>query len=164
MQKLVHANGNLHEQIKNLIIELNVVQTALDGNPDDAILRDEEAVYLSAFNEAKLDEERYLKQKAKIDWLDVGDSNFTYFHKTIKSKNSRSRIDVLLDSNNNEITGASVSEAFVSHYESFLGISAECELLETKGLFVKTIPDPLSTNMIRPITNDEVRRAMCHTS
>ncbi|GJY88374.1 DNA helicase [Tanacetum coccineum] len=97
MRKLMHATGNLHERVKNLRIELTVVQTSLDGNPDDTILRDEEAVYLRA----------------------------------------------------------SVSEAFVSHYESFLSIAAECELLETGGLFVKTIHDPLSIDMIRPITNDE---------
>nr|GEU72213.1 hypothetical protein [Tanacetum cinerariifolium] len=45
----------------------------------DSYLYDEESVYLKAFNEDKLDEEWFLKQKAKIDWLEAGDSNSSYF-------------------------------------------------------------------------------------
>ncbi|GKG58857.1 hypothetical protein Tco_0594627, partial [Tanacetum coccineum] len=46
--------------VQKLKLELDAVQTALDGNPNDPILHEEEATYLSAFNDAKLDEERYL--------------------------------------------------------------------------------------------------------
>ncbi|GKE76709.1 hypothetical protein Tco_1542829 [Tanacetum coccineum] len=51
--------------------------------------------YVKAFTEAKLDEERFLKQKAKIEWLDVGDSNFAFFHKSVKSRNRSCRIEVI---------------------------------------------------------------------
>ncbi|GKE79692.1 hypothetical protein Tco_1545812, partial [Tanacetum coccineum] len=130
MHKLMHANGNLHKRVKNLRIR--------------------------AFNEAKLDEERYLKQNAKIDWLEAGDLNSAYFHKTIKSKNSRTRIDVLLESNNNEIIGACVSKAFVTYYESFLGTATDCNPLETKRLFMRMISDTISCDMVRPISDDEI--------
>ncbi|GKF50580.1 hypothetical protein Tco_0147047, partial [Tanacetum coccineum] len=75
--------------------ELDVVQKALDSCLTDQNLRDEEAIYVHAFNEAKLDEERFLKQKAKIEWLEAGDSNSTYFHKSLKGRNQRSRIDTI---------------------------------------------------------------------
>ncbi|GKA57745.1 hypothetical protein Tco_0756933 [Tanacetum coccineum] len=39
--------------------ELDEVQKAPDANPDDPLVREEEAVYLHMFNEAKLDEERW---------------------------------------------------------------------------------------------------------
>ncbi|GJZ38522.1 putative reverse transcriptase domain, reverse transcriptase zinc-binding domain protein [Tanacetum coccineum] len=86
IRKLLRDQGNLHDRVNLLRIELDTVQKALDSNPDDLVLREEECVYLQAFNEAKLDEERFLKQKAKVEWLDVGDSNSTYFHKTLKSQ------------------------------------------------------------------------------
>nr|GEV64998.1 RNA-directed DNA polymerase, eukaryota, reverse transcriptase zinc-binding domain protein [Tanacetum cinerariifolium] len=41
------------------------------GDPHNEALRDEEAVYLIAFNEANIDEEQFLKQKAKVEWLEV---------------------------------------------------------------------------------------------
>ncbi|GJS13143.1 RNA-directed DNA polymerase, eukaryota, reverse transcriptase zinc-binding domain protein [Tanacetum coccineum] len=39
-----------------------------------SLMKSKKLIYLQAFNEAKLDEERFLKQKANIKWLDVGDS------------------------------------------------------------------------------------------
>nr|GEU60823.1 hypothetical protein [Tanacetum cinerariifolium] len=87
LRKLVFNHGNLHERVNNLRYELDDVQKAFDVNLDDPIIREEEAVYLHAFNEAKLDKERFLKQKAKIEWLDVRDSNSAYFHKSVKARN-----------------------------------------------------------------------------
>nr|GEY46943.1 hypothetical protein [Tanacetum cinerariifolium] len=120
MRKLVHDHGNLHERVDKLRVELDEIQKALDKSPSNFDLRDEEAMYVNAFNEAKLDEERFLKQKAKIDWLDVGDSNSAYFHKEIKSHNQWI-------------------------YE---------------GLFNKKISEASCSNMVRHISNEEIKSAM----
>ncbi|GKE59473.1 3-ketoacyl-CoA synthase 11-like protein, partial [Tanacetum coccineum] len=100
IRKLLHEHGNLHNRVSKLINELDKVQKALDLTLADLLLREEEVVYVHAFNDAKLDEERFLKQKAKVEWLDVGDSNSAYFHKTIKFRNQKSRIEVVMDSDN----------------------------------------------------------------
>ncbi|GKA38017.1 hypothetical protein Tco_0724582 [Tanacetum coccineum] len=63
--KLLHDQGNLHDRVNKLRFELDEVQKALDLNPNDLSLREDEAVYVQAFSEAKLDEERFLKQEAK---------------------------------------------------------------------------------------------------
>ncbi|GJX65010.1 hypothetical protein Tco_0299353 [Tanacetum coccineum] len=70
LSKLLHDNGNLHKRVNRLRVELDEVQKALDLNQSDHILREEEVIYVQAFNAAKLDEERFLKQKAKIEWLE----------------------------------------------------------------------------------------------
>nr|GEZ72226.1 hypothetical protein [Tanacetum cinerariifolium] len=62
------------------------------------MLHEEEVIYLKAFNQAFLDE-RFLK-KDKIEWLAVGDSNSTYFHKSVKSRVQRNRIEVVRDMEN----------------------------------------------------------------
>nr|GEV37024.1 hypothetical protein [Tanacetum cinerariifolium] len=80
LRKLLHSYGNLHDRVNALRRELDKVQKASDRNPNDTNLQDEEAVYVTAFNDAKLDDERFLKHKAKIEWLEVGDLNFAYFH------------------------------------------------------------------------------------
>nr|GEV51068.1 hypothetical protein [Tanacetum cinerariifolium] len=48
----------------------DAIQIALDKDPYNDTLREEEAIYLMAFNEAKVDEEIFLKQKVKVDWLE----------------------------------------------------------------------------------------------
>ncbi|GKE09033.1 hypothetical protein Tco_1412584 [Tanacetum coccineum] len=134
---------------------------ALDSSHDDPIFREEEGVYVQAFNEAKLDEERFLKQKDKVEWLDVGDSNSAYFHKTIKSKNQRSRMETILNSDNVEVLSSMVPEVFGKHYEQFLGSDMECTNLNVEGLFSKTIPSHIASNMVRNVTNKEIKDAMC---
>ncbi|GKD05404.1 hypothetical protein Tco_1180378, partial [Tanacetum coccineum] len=61
LRKLVHDHGNLHDRVNKLRLELDEVQKALDLCPTDQNLCDEEAIYVQAFNESKLDEERFLK-------------------------------------------------------------------------------------------------------
>nr|GEY00044.1 hypothetical protein [Tanacetum cinerariifolium] len=111
LRKLLHDQGNLHERVNKLRLELDAVQKALDSNPADPILREEECAYVQAFNEAELNEERLLKQKAKVEWLDAGTSR-------------------------------------------------DCNILNVEDLFSKTIYVDTTTNMVRNVTNDEIKVAM----
>ncbi|GKB92899.1 retrovirus-related pol polyprotein from transposon TNT 1-94, partial [Tanacetum coccineum] len=160
LQKLLHDQGNLHEKVNRLRTELDEVQKALDVNPADNNLRDEECAYVQAFNEAKIDEERFLKQKTKVDWLATGDSNSAYFHKSIKCRNQRSRIESILNSENQQVPGSLVHEVFIGHYEQSLGSSTNCQSLNMEGLFSKSVLVINTTNMIRVVTNKEIKAAM----
>ncbi|GKC26645.1 hypothetical protein Tco_1033939, partial [Tanacetum coccineum] len=120
-QKLLYNKGNLQENVKRLRFELDKVQSDLDLDPFNVILREEEAAYVLAFNEALVMEERFLKQKAKIKWLRVGDSNSDYFHKAVKGRISRSRIDAISTTDGTLFEADQVPVAFVNHYTAFLG-------------------------------------------
>ena len=78
-------------------------------------------MYLQAFSDALINEERFLKQKAKIEWFRMGDSNTAYFHKVVKSRATRSRIDIVMDTNDVCYDGDLVQNAFLNHYTNFLG-------------------------------------------
>ncbi|GJX76053.1 hypothetical protein Tco_0322864 [Tanacetum coccineum] len=160
LRKLLHKQGKLHEHVNKLRIELDTVQKALDSDPDNPILREEESVYIKAFNEAKLDESDFLSKKAKVDWLEASNSNSAYFHKSIKCSNHRSRIEVVLNSENIEVSGPYVPEVFVSHYEQFPGTSMACNELNVEGLFSKTVSAISTSNMVREVTNEEIKPAM----
>ncbi|GKD48807.1 protein LAZ1, partial [Tanacetum coccineum] len=103
-------------------------------NPDCHVLHEEKAHYLQAFNNALLDEEHFLKQKAKVEWLQEGDSKSTYFHKVVKSKCHRSRIEIITDSNGVSFEGNDVLGIFVSHFETFLGVEGNTIHLDTQGI------------------------------
>nr|GEV15728.1 hypothetical protein [Tanacetum cinerariifolium] len=129
---VVKEHWNIKVEGHNMT-ELDEVQKALDKNPNDSNLHEEEAVYVRAFTEAKLDEERFLKQKAKIEWLEVGDSNSVFFHKSVKSRNQRSRIEVIRVADNVEVID---------------------------GLFTNVISTDTRLHMVRMVTNDEIKSAM----
>ncbi|GKF20250.1 hypothetical protein Tco_0068888, partial [Tanacetum coccineum] len=88
LRKLLYEKGNLHDNVKRLREELDLVQTSLDMDPSNATLRE---------NEAR-----------------EGDSNSAYFHKAVKSRISRSRIDVVANADgtifeNDKVAGFGLS-------------------------------------------------------
>ncbi|KAJ0047166.1 hypothetical protein Pint_05288 [Pistacia integerrima] len=58
--------GNLTQKVAVLRKEVENIQSALDVDPYNRDLREQEAIFSGAFREAVLDEERLLKQKSKI--------------------------------------------------------------------------------------------------
>ncbi|GJT23914.1 sodium/hydrogen exchanger 6 [Tanacetum coccineum] len=66
-RKLLHNQGNLHNRVDLLQKELDEIQKAVDKGPHNADLREKHAHYLLAFKKASLDEERFLRQKSKIE-------------------------------------------------------------------------------------------------
>ncbi|KAK1434579.1 hypothetical protein QVD17_00326 [Tagetes erecta] len=63
------------EKRVNFRKELEDTQSLIESNPYDGGLREKEAKYLKEFVEASMDEERFVKQKAKVKWLAEGDAN-----------------------------------------------------------------------------------------
>ncbi|XP_024984301.1 uncharacterized protein LOC112520235 [Cynara cardunculus var. scolymus] len=99
LRKMLSDQGNLHSKVAKLRLELDRVQIALDRDPENGALREEHCGYLSTYNSACLDEERFLMQKAKINWLHEGDRNSSFFHKSdwrLEKKSS----DVFVPDNN----------------------------------------------------------------
>ncbi|GJR59309.1 hypothetical protein Tco_1501471 [Tanacetum coccineum] len=160
LRKLLIDKGNLHENVKRLRHELDTVQRDLDKDPLNVVLREEEALYLQAFTDAILLEERFLKQKAKVNWLRDGDSNSAYFHKSVKNYISRNRIDVITNSDGVMFENEKVSEAFVSHYEVFLGQSGSVSPLCTSNLFVNRLDIGAALDMIRDVSEQEIKDAI----
>nr|GEU30343.1 hypothetical protein [Tanacetum cinerariifolium] len=136
LRKLLYEQGNLHDRVVRLRVELDEIKKVIDLDPSNSLLRDEEAVYIQAFNEAKIDEERFLRQKAKIEIEDITNGDNVVVH------------------------GNEVPEVFVSHYKTFLGSNIVCADLDTTELFVKRVSDFSNANMIRLVSNDEIKSAM----
>nr|GEV90681.1 RNA-directed DNA polymerase, eukaryota, reverse transcriptase zinc-binding domain protein [Tanacetum cinerariifolium] len=90
-------------------------------------------------HEAHLDEERFLQQKAKVEWLKAGDSNTSYFHKIVKSKYTRNMIEMVSDSFNTFYDGNQVPGAFVKHYNQFLRGKGVSNPLDNHDIFTRVL-------------------------
>ncbi|GJX41809.1 hypothetical protein Tco_0256799 [Tanacetum coccineum] len=160
LRKLLYDKGNVHANVNKLRTDLDAIQTALDADPFNVALREREATCVIEFNEAVLTEERFLKQKAKIQWLKEGDANSAYFHKAVKSRVSRSRIDTVTNSEGVVFDNNTVHDAFVMHYEMFLGHEGETSNFNYANLFNVRINDQDAQDMVREISNQEVKDAI----
>ncbi|GJW02004.1 putative RNA-directed DNA polymerase, partial [Tanacetum coccineum] len=153
--------GTKDQTVVKLKEELDEIQIALDKDPTNTELRVEESHYLKAFNDAVLDEERFLKQKSKIKWLREGDGNTSYFHKVVKGRNHYNRIEAIRDTSGNYFEGEDVATQFVNHFHQFLGVSSETqEIRSPESLFTKKITSEQSNHMVRSVEDEEIKRAM----
>nr|GEZ00674.1 reverse transcriptase domain, reverse transcriptase zinc-binding domain protein [Tanacetum cinerariifolium] len=85
-----------------------------------------------AFKEASLDEERFLRQKSKIEWLKAGDANTAYFRKIVK----------------------------ISHYEQFLGLEGASTPLDDQRLFTQILANHKAEFMVRDVLDREIKYAL----
>ncbi|GJV12664.1 hypothetical protein Tco_1354205 [Tanacetum coccineum] len=159
-RKLLYDKGNIHANVNRLRTELDSIQLSLDTDPFNIVLREREASCIVEFNQAILTEERFLKQKAKIQWLKEGDSNSSYFHKVVKSRVSRNRIDVVTSSDGTVFENDLVHDAFVKHYELFLGQVGETSEFCTDNLFKTCLNDQEALEMVRDVTDKEIKDAL----
>ncbi|XP_071739739.1 uncharacterized protein [Rutidosis leptorrhynchoides] len=160
-RKLMWDKGNIHARVTNLRSKLDEVQKLLDLNPHLTIHRENERSILKEFNEAIIDEEKLLRQKSKVQWLQEGDNNISYFHKVVKGRANRSKIHAIMDQTGYMIEGESVAATFVSHYKNFLGSYTPCaDITDPCNTFLKCIDPVLARHMIRQVTDMEIKDAM----
>ncbi|GJR10894.1 RNA-directed DNA polymerase, eukaryota, reverse transcriptase zinc-binding domain protein [Tanacetum coccineum] len=159
-RKLLYEHGNIHNNVDHLCKELDRVQADLDRDPSNVQLQDEEAAYVLAYNDALILQDRFLKQKAKINWLREGDSNSAYFHKAAKSRVSRSRINAVTNSDGVNYENEQVPEAFIKHYEVFLGQAGTVQNLDTHNLFDVILDVGTALDNVRNVSAQEVKSAM----
>ncbi|XP_021985819.1 uncharacterized protein LOC110882016 [Helianthus annuus] len=160
LRALLFKQGNLHKKVENLRDKLEAIQSCIDNQPNVESLRVQEATVSAEYQEALLDEERFLKQKSKVDWLRAGDMNTAFFHSSLKNRNHHSRIDVIRDAGGTLFEGNHVHQAFVDHYEKFLGCRGDTLLNPAPDLFSNVLDPSVANHMCRQVTEDEVKKAM----
>ncbi|XP_021970325.1 uncharacterized protein LOC110865358 [Helianthus annuus] len=160
LRSLLFKQGNLHHKVTSLRSKLDELQQKIDQNPSNLELRAAESSTSRDLQEASLDEERFLKQKSKVDWLRAGDMNSAFFHSSLKIRNHYNRIDVIHDSEGKLYEGDMVFSAFVKHYEKFFGSQGDISLTPVPELFSKVLSPQVATQMVCPVTAEEVKKAM----
>ncbi|GJZ62142.1 hypothetical protein Tco_0618279 [Tanacetum coccineum] len=132
MRSINRRNGNVFSNVHKLKVKLQRVQMDLNKDPYYSALREEEIIYTNAYKEALLDEETFLIQKSKIEWLKEGDQNNAYFYNYIKGRMSKSRIDLVYDHSGTCFTCTDVAK----------------------------ISDSDSLDLVKPVSNDEIKAAV----
>nr|GEX87556.1 hypothetical protein [Tanacetum cinerariifolium] len=134
LRKLNFDQGNLFENVKRLRADLVLAQSSICSDPHNGLLREIEAKAFKAYKSALRDEESFLKQKAKIQWLDEGD----------KIKN----ISIM-------------SLRFVMHFKNVFGSASSVNPIDDPdSLFSKVLSDSDAEYMIRSVFNNEIRKAL----
>nr|GEV40416.1 hypothetical protein [Tanacetum cinerariifolium] len=118
-------------------------------------------VVLKKYLEAVKDEEKLLYQKCKIKWISYGDKNNSFFHKMLKGRSQRNKIQVIYDVDVQRYEGDQVSLQFVNHFKNFLGLNAHVSSIDTcEDLFTTKLSPYEASQMVKPVTDNEIKKAM----
>ncbi|GKA41366.1 RNA-directed DNA polymerase, eukaryota, reverse transcriptase zinc-binding domain protein [Tanacetum coccineum] len=161
MKNLNWKHGNLYERVESWKVKLKNVQMQVDKDPHNVALKTEEARTLKEYMIAMQDEEKFLYQNAKITWMSDGDRNSKFFHEVIKGRIHRNRIDMVCNEKGERFDGKSVADQFVSHFQNFLGKAMQVNPFVPNSLNLKKVSMEDATSMVKPVTNEEIKCALC---
>lgn len=122
---LKHLNRENFSQIQERVSEANrllqVVQVQALLNPSPQLFQQERDLH-TKWNFLRDIEERYFKQKSRINWLLAGDLNTSYFHRVCQARASYNTIrSFLLDSGCVLLDPLEMSAHAITHFKSILG-------------------------------------------
>ncbi|KAJ9536724.1 hypothetical protein OSB04_un000109 [Centaurea solstitialis] len=161
LRKLRGRYGEMSKRVDDLRSTLNVIQLAVDLNPLDRLIKEELSQVRLDYQQARLDEESYYRQRAKIRWLNQGDSNTKFFHNAVKEKRNRNCIRSVLDAHGTLVRDDDVPNVFLDHFRSFLGMRDPLVQPEVdQDLFYNPLSLGESLDIIRPITDGEIKDAL----
>ncbi|KAK7267634.1 hypothetical protein RIF29_20312 [Crotalaria pallida] len=111
------AYGDIDKKELQLRDELDAVQSSLVNSPDNIQLQQKEKCILNEYLEIKKAAYAFLRQKAKLTWLNEGDENTRIFHNSIKQRQYHNRVLRIQTEHGFVDSQDQIAEAFMSYYE-----------------------------------------------
>ncbi|CAN1304729.1 LINE-1 reverse transcriptase homolog [Linum perenne] len=152
------------ERVKALEDKMALAQMIVMDDPSPSN-RDNLEVITKSWQALRRDEEIFLFQKARDNWVTNGDNNSSYFHKSIKVRQARNFISILKRSDGTLCEDIdSIAAEAVSFCQGLLGECDKEVLGQSSEYFGRLLIHKLSpqeaSQLIEPITAKEVRDAM----
>ncbi|KAJ9536709.1 hypothetical protein OSB04_un000094 [Centaurea solstitialis] len=161
LRKLRGRYGDISKRVEDVRSTLNVIQLAVDLDPTNRMIKGELRKARMDYEQARLDEESFYRQRAKVRWLKEGDSNTKFFHNTVKERRNRNYIRSILDADGNFVRDDGVPGVFLDHFRSFLGMcDTVVHPVMPRDLFYNPLSLGESLDIIRPITDAEIKDAL----
>ena len=132
LKTLNNSCGNLHEAVISARRSLDVFQENLNGIPSADMCQLEEKLCNNLHN-ALIAEEKFLKQKSRVNWLKLGDGNNAFFHRSCKSRWNVNKIVMMEDSSGNVCTShKDIADIAINYFSGILGTHKTVEYLDDR--------------------------------
>ncbi|KAJ9535153.1 hypothetical protein OSB04_un001767 [Centaurea solstitialis] len=161
LRKLRSSYGNLSATSSRLKDELDVAQLAADLDPSNQVLGSDVARLRDLYQKSCWVDFSAARQRAKVKWLTDGDANTKFFHRVIQERRHSRYLHSVSNSQGVFVYDDEVATAFIEHFVSIIGtVDADVTPVMVDSLFVNRLTLEESNHMIRPILDDDIRRAI----
>ncbi|XP_074364627.1 uncharacterized protein LOC141705634 [Apium graveolens] len=155
LKGLNREKGNLHTLVDEARTNLKNFQNALPDCPSsDQLL--EEAGYCAALSLALHNEEVFLRQKSRVNWLKAGDNNNRFFFNSCKSRWNVNKLLALEDEHGEVFTShKDISMLAVNYFSNLLGKSSNVTPFDSSVPLVQ-LSELDRSNLITPFPLEEI--------
>ncbi|XP_071712605.1 uncharacterized protein [Rutidosis leptorrhynchoides] len=161
LKDLTWVNGDIIKRVKELKEKLKDMQAKIDVDAHDVSIRAQATQILNDYETAKHDAFLILQQKTKIKWLSEGDKNTKYFHKVLKCRKQKAKVESIFNENDTRFYGDEVADQFVTHFQNFLGKTDSVKPIDELGnIFSVTLEANEANAMIIEVSNAEIKNAI----
>ncbi|GAV62355.1 hypothetical protein CFOL_v3_05879, partial [Cephalotus follicularis] len=158
--KSVFKKSNPSSKMEAIRVEIDTTQANLLLNPADDGLLLKEKLLLSKLWKSKEEEESFLKQKSRITWLRLGDSNNKIFHRSVSALHHRNHIGRLQRSDGSwACSSAEIEQVAVDHFSDFLGEQGASGSDTFQQVYSKMLSEDQKALLGRGISDEEIRDA-----
>ncbi|KAJ6989545.1 hypothetical protein NC653_022191 [Populus alba x Populus x berolinensis] len=139
----------------------NEAQFHLDSNPTSTAAKTSERTHASLYMQLCKDEESMLKQRSRINWLQLGDRNTKFFHNSLLHRQVRNRIHGLQDPTGTTITDQQDMGKLASNYYEHLLSAPQIPLPgPVNYMYPNTISEASRSAINLPITDEDIKAAL----
>ncbi|XP_074337166.1 uncharacterized protein LOC141674337 [Apium graveolens] len=135
LKTLNKQHGNLHRNVSIARTNLQEIQDAIDMDLLNSVLCKSESEAAKNLDKCIQEEENLLQQKARVDWLHLGDNNYKFFFNQTKGRWNRNKI-LSIENNNGEIVFGrqAVTNVAVEFFSNSLGSPPPLQEIDLRSL------------------------------
>lgn len=146
-------------KVKKMREELEIIQTQMRSTTSTSDMFEAEKDIRQKLKKWSMVEESIFKQRSRVQWLKLGDSNTAYFFANMKKRTSQNQIKLLTAEDGNLIrTTAGIEQEIMGFYKRFLGNSSS-SLPAVDPAVMRQGPiltENQQLQLISPFTSDDV--------
>ena len=142
--------------------QLSACQKQLVTNPLDQSLRILKKELVGKCFEALKIEEDFLRQKSRIQWLDAGDKNSSFFFKSISSRRNNSKIITIQRQDGSFAKGdKTIKDETVNFFQNLMGRKSShdpCRASAIRNILQSTISREQAQMLSNEVTGAEIKQ------
>nr|TKS06523.1 hypothetical protein D5086_0000121610 [Populus alba] len=153
--------SSITDRVSKAKAEWETAQVHLDNHPTSATAMATERSLTSTYLQLCKDEESYYKQKSRVQWLQLGDRNTTFFHKSLLHRQVRNRIHNLHDEEGNIVHDQQgIGKMASTYFEKLLSTPQPMLTEDITSFFPNSITDESKVAALMAITDEDIRAAL----
>ena len=151
---------NITVRVKEAYEELKLCQSKMQNFRVTADMRCREKELLVKYVNLREAEEDFFRQKSRVKWLHSGDRNTVFFHRKVRVNRAHNKVMSITGADGQRIEGEeAVHKEAIRHFSVFLGQADP--VVQSENVSVRRkLSHAQSLEMVKEITNDDIRRAM----